>query len=407
VCLVLDNYEVLTSPEVHRTVAFLLENLPGSSRLLISSRNAVKLPVARLRAQNQLLELRDLNFTLEETACFLQEIMELPLNAQEVQTLHAVTEGWVAGLQLAAAALQAECCDLSKTIAAFKGDHRYVADYLSEEIFQNQPPDIQTFLLQTSLLSHLKADLCDAVVGISSSQMILEKLEAANLLVVPLDDRRQQYRYHCLFADFLRDRLRRDSTVRTTNLHRRAALWFEKNGHIDEAIDHALLGDSMLAARLIKAHAPGRLARGEVYTVKRWMSALPDSVPCEDIELSLVYAWALAHSGEWDKATQYLNRIESADPAVKGEIAAVNSRIGAILGNWQKIISCGEYALQHLPENMLSLRADILLNLGHAYLDSGDTNRAWEAFADAYRLSRTAGNPRVEVFSAYFIGRVR
>lgn len=405
--LVLDNYEVLTSPDVLRAVAFLLEQLPDHVGLMIASRSAVKLPIARLRAQNQLLELRaaDLNFTLEETAYLLQDEMQLPLSQEDVHTLHTVTEGWIAGLQLAAAALHGACCDLQTTIAAFKGDHRYVADYLSEEIFQNQAAEIQTFLLQTSILSHLNASLCDAVTGRSDSQSILEKLEAANLLVIPLDDHRQQYRYHCLFADFLRDRLNR--TQPAQELHCRAALWHEQQGNVHDAIFHALLGDAPLAARLIKAHARAKIARGEVYAVKNWLSALPEPLVWEDNDLRLVYAWALAHSGESDRALGYLNGIEDTSPQVVGESAAIHTRIAAYLGDRAKIISCGEYALQHLPEEALSLRADIFLNLGHAYLDNGDLKRARRVFTEAQNLSRAAGNQRAEVFSTYFIGKVQ
>ncbi len=259
--LVLDDYHVIESPPIHQNLAFLLEHLPRNMHLIITSRSDPALPLARWRARREMTELRahDLRFTLAESAAFLNEVMKIGLAEKDIAALDHRTEGWIAGLQLAALSMQGRD-DISAFIKAFTGDDRYILDYLLEEVFHRQPEHVQNFLLKTSILDRLCGSLCDAILNadlglriaeaeggtrnpqsaIRNSQFTLEHLERANLFIIPLDDKRQWYRYHHLFADLLRFRLQQSAPAVMTELHHRASVWFETNGFIDEAIPHAL-----------------------------------------------------------------------------------------------------------------------------------------------------------------------
>src|SRR5215475_3879724 len=241
VVLVLDDYHVIEAPPVHESIAFLLDRLPPGLRLVLSSRADPPLPLARLRARGQLAELRaaDLRFTVAETAAFLQEVTGLDLSAASVAALQDRTEGWAAGVQLAALSLRGQA-DPARFIAAFAGSHRYVLDYLTEEVLARQPEPVLGFLLGTSVLDRLCGPLCDAVTGRTGSQAVLEELDRANLFVVPLDEERRWWRYHHLFADLLRARLERARPQRIPGLHRAAAAWHEQYGFADDAVRHAL-----------------------------------------------------------------------------------------------------------------------------------------------------------------------
>ena len=256
VALVLDDYHAVTSEAVHETMASVLEHPPGPLRLVIASRSDPPLPLARLRARNQLAELRatDLRFTADESAAFLREVWGLELSPQAVAVLEARTEGWAVGLQLAALSLR-EHPDPATFLDAFSGSHRYVLDYLTEEVLERLPEHLRSFLLQTSILERLTGPLCDAVTGGTDGQRVLEQLERANLFLVPLDDERRWYRFHHLFGDLLHARLAGSQPARVPELNRRAAAWFERQGLIDEAIRSAVAaGDFDWAARLVEAH---------------------------------------------------------------------------------------------------------------------------------------------------------
>jgi LuxR family maltose regulon positive regulatory protein len=248
--LVLDDYHAIQNPAIHATISFLLDHLPDKLHLVLSTRVDPPFPLARLRARNQLVEIRaqDLRFSVEEALEFLNRTMGLNLIAEEVAALEARTEGWVAGLQLAALSMQGRS-DIPAFIQAFTGSHVYIAEYLVEEIIQRQPQDVQAFLLQTSILERLNAALCETVVGrlersnvptFQSSDDILKHLERANLFLIPLDDESRWFRYHHLFADLLQARLRQSlSTDAIAVLHQRAAAWYEQAGMTPEAIEHA------------------------------------------------------------------------------------------------------------------------------------------------------------------------
>src|SRR5215471_17459305 len=277
IALLLDDYHLIEAPPVHDSVTFLLDRLPPGLRLVLASRADPPLPLARLRARGQLAELRaaDLRFTLEETAAFLREATGRDLPTLLVATLQDLTEGWAAGVQLAALSLQGHP-DPAGFVATFAGSHRYVLDYLSEEVLARQPEEVVRFLLETSVLDRLCGPLCDAVTGGTGGQAMLEALERANLFLVPLDDERRWWRYHHLFASLLRTRLANEQPERVAELHHAAAAWHEEHGSADEAVQHALAaGEPNWAARLVERHVEGLLQRSEGATVRRWLSVLP------------------------------------------------------------------------------------------------------------------------------------
>ncbi|MCA9847253.1 MAG: AAA family ATPase, partial [Dehalococcoidia bacterium] len=241
--LVLDDYHVIESAEVHDAMAFLVDRLPPQMHIVILSRADPALPLARLRARGELVELRaaELRFSAAEAATFLGEVMGLDLAPADVEALEGRTEGWIAGLQLAALSMQGRD-DVAGFVEAFAGNDRYIVDYLVEEVLQRQPPRVREFLLRTSILERLSGALCDAVTGQSDGATMLEELDRANLFVVPLDGRRQWYRYHHLFGDVLRAHLGTEPGEDASALHGRASEWYAAAGHVPEAIEHALRG---------------------------------------------------------------------------------------------------------------------------------------------------------------------
>jgi LuxR family transcriptional regulator, maltose regulon positive regulatory protein len=277
VLLVLDDYHLVDSGPVHESVATLLENPPSGLHVVVSSRADPPLPLARLRARGQLAELRaaDLRFTGEEAAALLGETAGAGLTGPAVTALVARTEGWAAGLQLAGLSLRGQE-DVAGFVAAFSGSHRFVLDYLADEVLDGQPEPVRAFLLETSVLERLSGELCDAVTGRSGGQAMLADIERAGLFVVPLDEVRGWWRYHHLFADLLRARLEAEQPGRAVALHRAAAAWHEEHGLADDAVRHALAaGDLEWAARLVERHVEELLGRSEGVTLRRWLAALP------------------------------------------------------------------------------------------------------------------------------------
>jgi LuxR family maltose regulon positive regulatory protein len=297
VLLVLDDYHVVDSGLVHESVAFLLENLPPGLRVVLSGRADPPLPLARLRARGQLAELRaeDLRFTPEEAAALLGEAAGAGLPAAAAQELAARTEGWAAGLRLAGLSLRGHA-DPAGFVAAFSGSHRFVLDYLADEVLDGQSAQVRAFLLETSVLERLSGDLCDAVTGRDGSQAMLEDIERAGLFLVPLDEVRGWWRYHQLFADLLRARLQAEQRPeRVQALHRAAAAWSQEHGLADDAVRHALAaGDGAGAARLVERHVEELLGRSEGATLRRWLSALPARAVRDRPRLGLAQAYGAA-----------------------------------------------------------------------------------------------------------------
>ncbi|HJZ00862.1 MAG TPA: AAA family ATPase, partial [Streptosporangiaceae bacterium] len=272
IVLVLDDYHLVDARQVHVSLAFLLEHLPPGLHLVLASRSDPPLPLARLRARGQLAELRtgDLRFTAEEGAALLRESAGGALPGAAVAALVARTEGWAAGLQLAALSLRGRS-DIAGFVAAFSGSHRFILDYLTEEVLDGQPEQVREFLLETSVLERLSGGLCDAVTGRDDGQAMLEQVEQAGLFLMPLDEVRGWWRYHRLFADLLRARLQQQRPGRVAVLHRAAAAWYEEHGLADDAVGHALgAGDTAWAARLIEQHFDATLyLRSEGATAQR------------------------------------------------------------------------------------------------------------------------------------------
>lgn len=300
VILVMDDYHVLDAPQVHTALSFLLNHLPPQLHLAVATREDPDLPLARLRAQGQLTELRaaDLRFALPEVTEFLNRVMALGLSEANVAALDHRTEGWIAGLQLAALSMQGRE-NLPAFIEAFAGDHRFVVDYLMEEVLRRQPEDVRTFLLHTSILERLCGPLCDAVTGQTGGSARLEALERGNFFVVPLDDRRHWYRYHHLFADFLQMHLQADQPGGVPALHRQASVWFESEASAADAIRHALAAkDVERAADLIERAVPALRRSRQEATALDWLRALPDLVVRRRPVLSVYYAGGLLMGGQ-------------------------------------------------------------------------------------------------------------
>jgi len=299
IVLVLDDYHVIDAHDVNDGMAFLLEHLPPQIHLVIATRADPALPLARLRARGELVEIRaaDLRFTPGEAAAYLNDVMELHLAAPDAAALEARTEGWIAALQLAALSMQGRD-DVAGFIAGFAGDDRYIVDYLVEEVLHRQPEQVRSFLLETSILARMTGPLCDAVTGQDGGKATLEALDRGNLFLVPLDDRRRWYRYHQLFADVLRARLVDERPGQVPELHRRACAWHEDHGDRSEAIRHAMAGgDFARAADLVELAIPATFQKDQAATARRWLEALPDELIRARPVLSVAYAATLLEGG--------------------------------------------------------------------------------------------------------------
>lgn len=322
IVLVLDDSHVIVSPPVQEGLAFLLGHLPACLHLVVAGRSDPPLPLAELRARGQLVELRaaDLRFTPAEAAAFLDDLWGLALPAEAVTALAERTEGWVAGLQLAALSLRHQD-EPSAFVAAFAGSHRFVLDYLSEEVLARQPDEMRAFLLSTSVLGRLSGPLCDAVTGREDGQQLLEAAERANLFVVPLDEGRHWYRYHHLFADLLRVHLDQQCGERVAELHRRAAAWYEANGLADDAIHHALAaGDGEWAVRMMEATVEELIWwRSEGITLERRLAALPSEALRSRPRLAVARALRAIVGGHLDEASTLVDRAERAPAELLAE----------------------------------------------------------------------------------------
>jgi LuxR family maltose regulon positive regulatory protein len=406
--LALDDYHVITAAPIHQGLTFLLEHLPQRLHLLLATRADPPLPLARLRARGYVAEVRtdDLRFTQQEAAAFLTEAMGLPLTEREVATLEARTEGWVAGLQLAALSLRGRpAASAAAFIAAFAGSHRHVVDYLLDEVLLRQPDELQAFLLRTCILDRLCAPLCAALLGDDgapgegemASQMLLERLERANVFVIPLDEERRWYRYHHLFADALRQRLTSGAMwTEVPILHERASVWLERRGLLQEAITHALAAKHLeRAARLMEQTAWALYGQGGLLTLRSWMAALPEQILRARPRLCVVQAWSLLDSHDdrqhVEQAERYLQDAEralrDADPAevqnLRGEIAATRAVSGIYSGDIPRLIADAQEALANLAAANLSMRGMTARSLGLAYLRQGDRAAATQALVQA------------------------
>ena len=421
VVLVLDDYHVIESQPVDNALAFLLDHLPPQMHLVIASRSDPSLPLSRLRAGGQMTEIRaaDLRFTLDEITTFLDKVMGLNLSAENVAALETRTEGWIAGLQLAALSMQGlkRSGDVTDFVNSFTGSHRYIQDYLADEVLQQRPKGTKDFLLQTSILNRLSGPLCDAVTEQKNSQAILEALEAANLFIVPLDNERRWYRYHHLFADLLRQRLRHQQPDNVAELHIRASAWYEKNGLEIEALHHAAAANDVeRAERLIEGEGMPLHFRGAVAPVLNWLKSLPTTVLDAWPSLWTTYASVLLVTGQTTNVEQKLQAAEAAlqgaEPDDKtqdlvGRIAAIRATLAATLNQVDTIIAQSRRALEYLHPDNLAFRTSTTWKLGYAYHLQGDRAAASRAYTEAISISQASGNIITTIVATIGLGSLQ
>ena len=411
VVLILDDYHAIVTPAIHDGMGFLLRHLPPQMHLILASRADPPLSLARLRSHGELTELRvsDLRFTPDEAAAFLNQVMGLEISAADVAALEQRTEGWIAGLQLAALSLQGRE-NATDFVAAFSGDDRYIVDYLLEEVLQRQSDRVRRFLLQTALLDRLSGSLCDAVTSQNNGQSMLETLERGNLFIMPLDNKRQWYRYHHLFADVLQAHALMERPEQT-RLHERASEWYEQNGLFADAIRHALAAkDFEHAAGLIEQVWPAMRNRQQEKTVLSWLKVLPDSLICVRPVLSVANAISLLNTGQTDAVEDHLQDAEQALAQAEGVVtdqdayrslpaAIANTRAfhAQALGDFTGAITHAEQALALLPAEDDNERGVTAAFLGLAYWTSGDVAAAYQSFAEGLKLFQKMGNIRIAI----------
>jgi LuxR family maltose regulon positive regulatory protein len=452
--LVLDDYHLIESQAVHQSLSLLLEHLPAGLRLAVASRSNPPLPLARLRARGQLAEVRaaELRFTPQEAAALLREAVGHDLPESAVAALAARTEGWAAGLQLAALSLRGQE-DADGFVTSFSGDHRHVLDYLAEEVLEQQPERVRTFLLETSVLERLCGPLCDAITGSSDSQQLLEAIERANLFLVPLDEVRGWWRYHHLFADLLLIRLAQERPERLPDLHRAAAAWLEGHGLVDDAIRHTLAaGDTVGAAELAERNIEPLLGRGETArwraaqlaggrcgamlagdhgaSVTGWLDALPADLVRSRPRLCAVRAIQAAIAGQAGALESWLDTTERAlaaanadNPAgtgpvlagragsplanMPGTLAVLRADLARLRGDAHRSIRLIREVLSRLPAGESVLRFNADWNLARAHWVNGDLGEAEHAFAGLIAAAQAAGEHYLMLAVCWELGRVQ
>jgi LuxR family maltose regulon positive regulatory protein len=451
--LVLDDYHLIESQAVHQSLRLLLEHLPAELRLAVASRSDPPLALARLRARGQLVEVRagELRFTQEEAAALLREAIGHDLPDSAVAALAARTEGWAAGLQLAALSLR-DRQDVTGFVAGFSGDHRYVLDYLAEEVLERQPERVRTFLLETSVLERLCGPLCDAVTGGSDGQRLLEAIERANLFLIPLDEVRRWWRYHHLFADLLRVRLTQEQPQRLPGLHRAAAAWLESQVLVEDAIRHMLAaGDTAGAAELVERNIEPMLGRGETArwrapqlagrrnaavladdegaAITGWLAALPAEVVQSRPRLCAVRAIQAAIAGQAGELQRWLDTAERAQAAaggpsgagpvpagwaagsptvdMPGTIAILRADLARLRGDAGCAIRLVREVLGRLPAGEWVLRFNAEWNLARAHWLNGELGAAEDRLARLVATAQAAGEHYLMLAVGWELGRVR
>lgn len=441
--LVIDDYQAIEHPAIHAGLTFFVESLPPGVRLVIAGRSEPPLPLGKLRMRGQLAELRadDLRFTSGEIAALLRA-HQVTLAPADLAALEARTEGWPGALQLAALSLR-EGPDPQQLIAGFSGAHRHLLDYLAEEVLRRQPAHIRRFLLRTSVLDQLCAGLCDLLLAdgtgggdatlspspVPSAHTILDHIERAGLFLIPLDPERRWYRYHSLFAEFLRERLAREEPGSVAELHRRAARWYAAEGMPVEAVGHVLAaGDTAQAVELIERHGRALLLRSEVATVLGWLAALPAELVRGRPTLGLTSAWGYALAGQFEAAEAPLRAAEAAllpapEPApdldtptpltapytprnLLSEALAVRATIAGLRRETAQTIGLARRALEALPDDSVIVRGVVGLMLGTSAYLSGDFAGAAEALQNAEAAGAAGGMPIIAIFALRQLGEL-
>lgn len=400
--LVLDDFHLVSAPEINDAISFMVERMPEKLRLVLVSRKVPDLPLARWRLQHRLSEigLDDLRFLPEETSIFLEQAIGIALRADLVAALEKKTEGWIAGLQMAALSLQHSIdkdslSRFAQRVAAFSGKHRHVLEYLAEEVFSRQPQKVQDFLRRTSGLDRLSVSLCDAVTGQSDSRNLLNHLDQANMFLLRLDETRQWYRYHQLFAEFLRTECEPGELQRQ---HRQASQWYETSGYGEDAIRHALAAkDFPSTVRLFRAFADDVLSRGELSKLRAWLDELPDELVRAHSDLACYKAWTLYLSGQTAKAQPYAQlarELESEDEPLKrrGMLAAIHAYIALSWGNPHDAVRFAKQALERLGDTASFFRVYSHSLLGQAQALVGDRVAAVDTLSKGVQLGQQLDN---------------
>jgi LuxR family maltose regulon positive regulatory protein len=403
--LVLDDYHLASDSKIHKALEFLLDYAPNNMHLILSSRVDPPLPLAQMRARGQLIELRatELRFTHQEVETFLNQKLALNLQPEVITAMQVQSEGWIAGLYLAALSIR----DEGRSSQAITGSHHYIVDYLVEQVFDHLSPIVQKFLLDTSVVERLNDDLCNWLTGLENSQQLLELLESENLFLIPLDSSRRWYRYHPLFAGFLRERLHRLHSERWLDLHRRAIEWFERQGYLAEAIDHALIArDFEKTLSLLDQVAEVVWQDGQIPRLQAWLNALPEEELQSRPRLCLYYAWISADQGDKDLAADLLHQAEKAldeksNTHVQGMILTVRSNLSLMENDPQLASQQSLQALACLSEEYFVWRALAAANLGLAHLYIGKTRPAIRSLQQAVEIGKRSGNLYIRLWTTY------
>ena len=414
--LVFDDYHLIEAQPVHDALHFLLNNSPPSLHIVMATREDPPLPLARFRARAQLTELRaaDLRFTVAEAADFLNRVMGLDLTTESIAALETRTEGWITGLQLAAISMQGNR-DSASFIQSFTGSHRYILDYLVEEVLLQQADEVQTFLLQTAVLNRLTAPLCNLLTGQTHAQATLEMLDQANLFIIPLDHERRWYRYHHLFDELLQQQLRIKFPTRANELHAKAALWYEAQGDLSEAIYHALAGNDVeTAVRLIEKEAVNALEQSDFRFIFNAVERLPEGTVDKSPWLFVFYTLALLLVGQFEAAAPKLENTDWLMDAVADEdahkkqemlgyVAALNVQLSGWRRNYSPMRAFVQQVFASFPENHW-ISAYTYMFLGTGCWGDGDLKAAYTVFNKALTIGKVIGNRRVVVTGAIYLG---
>jgi LuxR family maltose regulon positive regulatory protein len=425
---VFDDYHTLQAREIHQATALLLERLPQNLSLVIATRADPPLPLSRLRASRQMTEIRatDLQFSNEDACIFFQKVMNLDLKDHQVLALTEITEGWIAGLQMAALALQGRN-DSDSFIRAFSGRERFIIDYLFEEVLSRQSETIQNFLLQTSILDQLSGPLCDAVcvtldetnpapvmkAGLPSitSQAMLEFLESANLFLIPLDNERQYYRYHHLFSDLLRHRLNRNFPALGPLLHARAAAWFEEQGNDIKAFDHWIAaGNQGKAARVVEKFGYQRFEQANFHQLSNWLQQIPRELILSLPWLCIFHSWGLIFTGQYGEVDLYLTSAERILGAITdtsppdqrdlyGHVAVTRAFLATRSQDAEGIIHNVDVASKYVSSDKRAIRSYLAFFMGTGRYKKDQYSLAQESWREAARLGQEAGNVMIAVNS--------
>ncbi len=410
--LILDDYHLIQNKEIHKALEYLIAHSPPRLHIVILTRSDPPLELARLRVAGQLVEVRmeQLRFSPQEAGSFLEKVAGVILDEKDVVALNGRTEGWVAGLQMAAISLRGRE-DVAAFVAAFAGSHRYIFDYLLEQVLNRQDPAVREFLLQTSVLEGLAAPLCDAVVGTNgAAQAMLDTLERANLFLVPLDDERGWYRYHHLFSDLLRLVLEQTHPGLSAELHRRACRWYEGQEMLSEALHHGLAAEDMeLVANIVSENVLALVEHAEIAPTLAQIDAIPGEQRFSLPWLDVAYAWGLAYIGQNQRAEQILSLAQrhmqslAADKREKmlGHIDAVRAYLAWTMGDQSEdAMAFAGKADKHLPAEATAVRALNLITLGNAMIQNSDDPHAVDVLEQALLLAKQAGQSHVVMQAA-------